>query len=615
MIKKLLFSGLLATMSIGVYAQNTSTFEFTYANNGATMGAIGDRVAETVDVAMLLDNPAMAGMKVTGIKAYTNVWTDITNSSVWIADRLILNNGVFKPGIAQYDVTPVQGAYGGDSELGLFSATLDEPYVLTGEPVYFGYSTSIVNASGMGQQYPVLTTKNYHEGSFYFHSTKGITNWTDYSGNGCAVIILTIEKDSQEYSVGINSFGEVFAADGQGFNVPVSLVNAGSQPINTLTYTYNYDNIDQLMTGTYTFETPLDPDLYNTTDVTLQFDPINGLGKHNVNMTITEVNGMANTNQAASGEFSLEVYSYLPTHRPLIEEYTGLWCGYCPRGYIAMERIAEDYGDAQVSICYHDNSQGADPMTVTRSFPMAVSGFPNSSVDRIDLIDPYYGSSNTDMGILGDVNSAMASLAVADINVSAVMDGDIIKVTTETSFIQDVKNANYQIGYVLTCSGLSDPSWFQSNYFARQSNLMGTPLEEVAQWPSRKGGLIFNDVAVDVSGMLGIRSSLPTTIESGETYVHEYEFNTAGNPVIKDQTTLTVTAFVIAKNNGRIVNANKYELPEKFNGVDKVSTPAEVIAVEYYDLTGAKVLNPNKGIYIKSEKLSNGQTKSSKVIL
>lgn len=49
-------------------------------------------------------------------------------------------------------------------------------------------------------------------------------------------------------------------------------------------------------------------------------------------------------------------------------------------------------------------------------------------------------------------------------------------------------------------------------------------------------------------------------------------------------------------------------------GLDSISS-AEVVAVEYYNLNGHKILNPGQGLYIKKYRLSDGSVRSNKVII
>lgn len=286
-----------------------------------------------------------------------------------------------------------------------------------------------------------------------------------------------------------------------------------------------------------------------------------------------------------------------PVHRPLIEEYTGLWCGYCPKGYIAMEMIEEIYGDRQVTITYHNN----DPMEVTAVYAMNVQGLPTGSVDRRRLIDPYYGEIDEDFGIAKEIERALAQPAPASIEVSGYIGPDFVSATATVEFTDDVPAANYMIGYVLTRSGLSSPMWSQTNYYSGTSGLEGTPLEVLTHWGWAVRGLVYNDVAIDVGGMRGVKGSLPENIEAGRQYSHRRIFDISNNLYANPKNRLAVAAFIVDGRTGRVVNAAKCDFADYVDPSGVTAVDADEAPAEYYDLQGRRVERPAAGIYIIKE--------------
>ncbi len=58
------------------------------------------------------------------------------------------------------------------------------------------------------------------------------------------------------------------------------------------------------------------------------------------------------------------------------------------------------------------------------------------------------------------------------------------------------------------------------------------------------------------------------------------------------------------------------DLPSiKPDGVESVYGEGNVVATEYYDLTGMRVVNPEKGMYVRVEKMNNGRIRTSKVVM
>ena len=72
-----------------------------------------------------------------------------------------------------------------------------------------------------------------------------------------------------------------------------------------------------------------------------------------------------------------------------MEEYTGTWCGWCPRGAVGMAKMQEKYGEKFVGMVYHTDAS-KDPM-VTTTPATEYAGAPWGVLDRTLDADPFYG--------------------------------------------------------------------------------------------------------------------------------------------------------------------------------------------------------------------------------
>lgn len=607
---KKLFALFIATFAYFNMVAESAVIDYTYAHG--ELGAYGKGKKEVVDVAMCLNDSTLAGMRLHGFKAYITTTDGIGNTSMWLSRQLTLDeNKANAPDVASYDVTAVETVYDDITGLAVLSIDLPEPLILTEEPLYLGYSMTINDISTEKQKNPIVISEGANPNGLFLHMSKSILKWMEYSSNinAVALIVASLENDFPEYSLGFDSCSPFLAARDEDFQATFMVTNFGVNNVENVRYTYSIDGGDTLE-GYEELTDPIKPGYTSKSPLALTFAGVAELGQHGLEVTITEVNGSANDSRSATISCSFEVLPFVPVHRPLVEEYTGLWCGWCPKGYIGMEMIAEKFGDSQVSICYHNQ----DAMTVTSTYPIDVTGFPNASVDRIALIDPYYGShEGVQFGISLNVEAQMAVLPECGIDLRASLVDDKVEVSSSVKFIQDFEDASYEIGYVLVCNGLSENTWGQSNYFSGSSGYQGTPLEVLANWPSKVYGLVFNDVAVDVSAMKGISNSIPSDIEMAKEYTNDFTFDIAGNSLIKDTNKLVVTAFVINKKTGRVVNANKFALGTDNNGIGLIDNDADIVATEFFDLTGRRVLNPSQGIFIKTEKLSDGSIRTAQI--
>lgn len=308
-------------------------------------------------------------------------------------------------------------------------------------------------------------------------------------------------------------------------------------------------------------------------------------------------------------------------HKPLLEEYTGFLCGWCTRGFLAMELIQEKYGDKQVTISYHED----DDLTVTKVYPVSHIGVPIATIDRGDKIDPYYGTTlDQDLAIYELIDEAIAQEAIAMVEVDAVLEGNDVKASAKALFGEDIDDAKYQIGYILVSDGLTNSRWRQYNeygYYRDKEWIQDTPLYEVAQWGPIIRGLVYNFVVIDAAGMNGVNGSLPSQVKAGETYEHSFSFNISQNPLVMDPEDLGVVAFIVDKKTGRTVNSDKFcfrsqnieEPDEETTGITTVNTQ-QIVDVEYYDFTGKRILNPSNGIFICKEKMADGSIRTIKRI-
>ena len=170
MKKLFLLVSILACLSTSISA-GTSEFEFTYTDSDANISAIGNKVAETIDVAIKIDNPALAGMQVKKITAYTNTVNYLSNTSVWLSSNLTLKNDVNVPDIMSQAAPVTTSKFYGE-EVGAIEYTFDEPYTLTTSPLYVGYSMTVDRAFDMGTNYPIIISKVKKDDCLFLHTSQ-----------------------------------------------------------------------------------------------------------------------------------------------------------------------------------------------------------------------------------------------------------------------------------------------------------------------------------------------------------------------------------------------------------------------------------------------------------
>ncbi|MDE6379100.1 MAG: hypothetical protein K2L11_01400 [Muribaculaceae bacterium] len=620
MLKKLIASCLLGLAVLSAAAEE-SALTFTYANDELAFWGKGK--SEIYDVAIRISDPYLIGKKITGIRAILNADEGIESTSLWLSKELTLEKidgvKVNVPDTYSKEVSVEKISLpGSEGAFGQLSTTLDTPYVITEDGIYVGYSLT-VPAVPKGevltnkQMYPLLLSPCSHKESLYLRASKDFLKWVPYNDKlgATAAIYVTLEGEFAEYSVGLQNLVPTYAAVGEDFTVKAVVSTPGAKDVSSIGYSYTVGG--KSFEHTLEFDTPIPSNLVYPTSLALPIEALSDLGEYTLDLNIDKVNGMPNDNPKTSASAAVTIIPYVPVHRPMLEEFTGTWCGWCTRGYWALEKLNELYGDNVVLAAYHDS----DPMQVTTALPVAVTGFPSATLNRNGIEDPYHGNAEDGFGMKDEVLESMDTPVPVDIEVKASwVNNEMTEIRIESSalFFENKKDAGYKIGYLLINNGLSGEgkSWMQNNNFPSYKNLFeGTELEVLTTWPSSVPDLVFNDVVVDADGMMGVEDSLPSEIAFNQSYSSEFSYDIASNEVIQDKDKLYVAAFIINPN-GTILNSNKVKV-DGFTAVNAIESGVKEVSAEYYNLSGVRVANPESGIFVKVTRLSDGSVRTSKI--
>lgn len=622
MLKKLALACIIGVSALSAYAAEGKV---TYSYVSDQFNGWGKGKSEIYDVAIHVSDPILVGKKITSIRAVLNACDGIEATSIWLSKELVLESidgvKVTVPDTYSATVAPERISLPGkdDDNFGQLSATIDNPYQLTEEGIYVGYSLT-VPAVDKGesltdkQKYPVMVSPCDNPESFYLRTSKDYLKWMNFHEYlaASAAIYVTFEGDFKEYCVGVEKMSDTYAEIDEDFTVKATLTNTGGTPVTELGYTYSIGGktFDRIMS----VDPPFEPDLRNAKILELPIEGISELGDYTLDLTVTTVNGGDNEGAVTSSSSKVKVLPFVPVHRPMLEEFTGTWCGWCVRGFYALETLNHLYGDDIVLAAYHNK----DPMAMA-AYPVAVPGFPYAALNRDFTGDPYYGSLNEGFGMKSEVTASMEALAGADIKVEAAWADEArnrISVKSTCRFLESKPDAGYKTGYLLINNGLSGEgrSWNQENYFASYgSQFVGTDFQEFVNMPSQIKGLIFNDVVVDISGMMGVEGSIPEDVSFNIPYDNEFAFDIASNDIIQDKDNLYVAAFIINPD-GSILNSNKVKVETTGGVADAIDSDADVAAMEYYSISGVRVKLPENGMYIKVTRMSDGTIRTIKIM-
>ncbi|MBK9637268.1 MAG: Omp28-related outer membrane protein [Bacteroidetes bacterium] len=329
-----------------------------------------------------------------------------------------------------------------------------------------------------------------------------------------------------------------------------SVLNLGANPIasmdvkyesNGTVYTHSLTSLNILSNTSYSFihSTPLSIPVAAAYPVKIWVDVI-GDADHSDDTLNTVVTGL----------------SFQTTKRVLIEEATGTWCGWCPRGAVYTEQIDTVHLGSAIVVAVHN----ADPMADAvydggMNDPNLIGGYPSGLVDRVDLdVDPTAFAASY-MNRINDVSPADVGVSAYFNSVSRQVD-----VVVSATFAAELAG-NYRLNAVLVEDNVigTNSTYSQSNYYSFASN--NQPLVGAGHnWqtepnPVPFSSMVYNFVGRNImGGFEGQTGSVPSTVFSGTTY--SYTFSTT-IPITWNASNMRVIGMLQDADLSSVLNVNR----------------------------------------------------------
>lgn len=354
-----------------------------------------------------------------------------------------------------------------------------------------------------------------------------------------------------------------YGASGTTKNISGVVFNNGSNAITS--YTVKYQQ------GTSAIQS------YNVTGANIApFTSANFI--HNIPFTIpgantynfkvwAELTGDANhANDTLNSATVIGTY-YTPLKKPLFEEGTGTWCGWCPRGMVYLDSFANSANGSKASLVAVHNS---DPMTITaydNAMGQYISGFPNLVTDRT-------GTQADPSQIFTKFTSASQNFGGGDITATPSVSGNTATVNFTFKPAADMP-AQMKVALIVTEDGVkgTGSGWNQSNYYAGGgSGVMGG-------WESKSSsvsGVVFDHVARYINNPTGDASILPATMTGNQTY------NGTLNATLNASWTGTLHYVVVVFNADGTVANTQNGLLRSAGGTNIKNIASDVNSLELY---------------------------------
>lgn len=384
-----------------------------------------------------------------------------------------------------------------------------------------------------------------------------------------------------------------------------NVTNYGNEAVSTISYTlYDTDSMKEVGAGTIT----LDSLLAKGESIGMEIPLPSGKtsNKQMLYLNITQVNGHANEASDPYTYVTLYTVSHIPTRRMLVEDYTGMWCGYCPRGIVTMEYLRRQYPDKFIGVAIHCRNGSTDFLDVRAYgdvYRKWATGFPSVWVNRWRRVTDWNEGDRA-------FEQAMTAPAATDIEVKAVWANDSADIEIETTVTPSVPadTGRFGIAYVLTEDGMTGSFWPQANYLSGE--YYANAPEELNRFVNGGNyiyGLSFDHTAITSMGIdRGVEDSFTEPLQPEVPQLHYTSFsNIAQYSIIQKKDSLSVVAMVIDRESGEIDNAAVCRIVEgELTGISSASATRRPVArsSRRYNLFGQPVDQNYKGIIVKDGK-------------
>lgn len=582
------------------YSANTGTKKVKY---------FGTEKKESFDVAMLLADKYAKGKKIESIKVPFPKDAEIGNVKIWMTKKLTLEN---KKNVA--DVMTLDATMDDSTAI----VKLATPYTIDSDTLYIGYSFDVVELTEK-TALPISLINEKGVQGLWTHSNRTYRAWLDKSIYGCSAMQVELSGFNANDAY-FEGFKDYYNQVNIATPIKLTLLNRGYNGIKSIDYSYSIG--DKKGSDRLTLDAPIPACLNASTEFTITLPAIETKGKYPVTFSIDKVNGEANS-KVATANSTMAIYNKLPKHRPVMEEFTGTWCGNCARGWIGLEVMTRLHPDF-IALAYHsgDVMQVIDQKQFL-GFDTSNPSYPMANIDRVYTdIDPYYGADMTPFGIEELWNKRAEILAPASLETEAAFtpDGKNIKAKAILEFPEAANDADkYSVEFVLVTDGLhgEGQAWEQSNYL--EENEKGDyPFPEADIFfagSSSIPNMHYNDVVVATTRLREGLIKLPAKVEAEKAFSIEGTIsevdsikNMANYPVIQDSKNLRIVALLLNEK-GQIVNGAQAKVTGyETTGIRNINTnAAEADVPAIYNLQGHRLQTMQKGLNIIRTK--DGKTK------
>lgn len=561
------------------------------------------------------DRSRFAGCKITALKFWTSTITDPTAlADIVILDDLTTIKSVSKT--LYHQRFPLVNEYHRENTI-----EFDTPFTITegDEPLYIGWHIYVKNNIGWDNKNEPST---HHFGFDYKYGKESYRSdllgwkgpedtewkWKNY-GQTMGEFVLFARIEGENLPINDVVLRGIDTPSYTNANDPIEarlrIYNDGSNDITSVQVTAAIGKEEPQVIDV-TLDEPLAQRGTDTIAVSFSY-PGEGANLP-LTLTVSKVNGMDDPtpdNNVCETLITAVDKANMFTRNVVIEEGTGLWCSWCPRGIVAMEQLAQKYRNdgrlIQVAVHYNDKYTIDGIKAFIYSY---MPGFPAALIDRGVRIDPYPEA------LEAAYLKALDKPSIAKVSVEAIPsdDGLWIDLVSHIEFALNVKGDDYSMVYWVVEDELGPEE--QKNGYSKTGENINYMFGKMAGWEElpEKVVITLNDVAVAVNpgklgAGLGEQDVFDALVRKGQVTEHGFTVDT---DLLMEPDNCRFIAMVYNNRTHEIENA-------AWVGKTHVSAPIvradESAPAEYYNLQGIRI-NPETaapGLYIRRQ--GNAATK------
>lgn len=529
--------------------------------------------------------------------------------------------------------------------VGPISVKLPTPFTIPADGALVGYS---YDGKSSDKSIVLAGISSEAAGCFFQYDYEGERNFESLSsivGMSSSIQIGLDVSDCEANDATVSANPELTTLVNTKQQYPFYITNNSAKPITQLTYSISVDGVNGAEKS-LDLSSPIESMETASIPYTTAFEDD---GVHTVELNISKVNGNTNINKHSSAEYSIIALEKSADRVSVVEEQTGTWCGWCPRGHVALDLLNKQLGDKVVTLAGHfaNGESQVDPMNIyqldensTQAEALADYGFvamyvssmlgggglPGAMFDRVVAADPYVGA-NTTKGKNGTYEYGATDLvnllkegnpSEADFSMTASWADDKntdIKVDLTTTFNYNrFGSFPYGVAFVLSENGMTGKgaTWKQLNYYSKLAGVNGASdfnNPDMAAW-FKAGSYVsttYDNVVVQAWNPLGnaaIVDKSKTDIDKGEVIPFSTTLK-VNSDLIQNYNNLTLSALLVNLNSLAVVNAAKVVLGNCAAGIENVNSEANNNVVSRYNVNGMRINGAQKGLNIV--KLANGK--------